>query len=892
MNLFEKIAQDFEYLLECFVTMLNNQGEKVIASLLSSGNQHLHDDTAQIEIEKQIQAWSIYHQLMNLVEENAAVQYRRFLSDSRGSESIRGSWEETFKRLQERGLTQDQITQALRKVQVTPVLTAHPTEAKRISILELHRDLYLKLVRLENSTYSKKERQMVREEIIGILERWWRTGEVYLEKPTVTAERNNVLHYFTKVFPKMLRESDLVLRQSWQDAGLDVHLLNKAENYPKLHFGSWVGGDRDGHPYVSAAITKDTLQAHRQGAIKLMIQLISDLGAKMTFSNKRNSFPQFLSEKLHATAQKLGPEGQNALTRNPYEPYRQYANLMLLKLENTLKGKESDSSKIYVDHQPLKEDLAFMRETLDAFGADGIVTQYVLPIERHLDCFGLHLAKLDIRQNSAFHDKVMDQIFSFVNPELIPFSQMPESERCDLLLHELDSKRPFGTQNTRFGEEADSLLQYYRVIADHVLQFGDAGIGSFIVSMTRQVSDLLVVHLFLREVGLEASKYRVVPLFETIEDLESSSEVMRKYLKLPYIQALGITRQEIMLGYSDSNKDGGILASRFSIYQCEQVLSIVASEFGIEFEFFHGIGGTISRGGGKYHRFLESMPSKSLSGAIKLTIQGETIAQQFGNLLNGVYNFEMLSSGTLLQTASYLYPQIKEEYSLEPLTHLKNYAFNAYRNLVENPNFVSFYSSATPIDVLEISKIGSRPARRTGQRTIHDLRAIPWVFSWSQSRFNITGWYGIGTGLFNLRKEHPTLYTSLKNQMESSPLLKYLIIQTETNLLNADPHWMEAYSQLVSDEHIRTTIFDQINQEYNTSLQEIELLFEKSRETRRISQLDNMNRRRVALDALHRLQVAQISLWRSHPETNQKDELAQQLLEITTALANGLKHTG
>jgi phosphoenolpyruvate carboxylase len=892
MNLFDKISHDFEYLLDCFVSMLNAQGEKEIAKLLSSSKLNITQNLLSIEIEKQIQAWSIYHQLMNLVEENAAVQFRRYLSDSRGPESIRGSWVETFHRLKKRGLSKDQIATALRKVQVTPVLTAHPTEAKRISILELHRDLYLKLVRLENTTYSDRERQIIKEEIIGILERWWRTGEVYLEKPTVTAERNNVLHYFTKVFPKMLKESDLILRQSWGEAGLDTQLLNKVENYPKLNFGSWVGGDRDGHPYVSAAITKDTLLAHRQSALKLMIQQIADLGAKMTFSSKRNFIPNALTEKLNLIAASLGTEGKDALARNPYEPFRQFANLMLLKLENTLSGSFQSSSGTYQDALSLKDDLSFMRDTLEVMGAAGIVAQYVLPIERHLDCFGLHLAKLDIRQNSAYHDKVMDQVFMQVNPSQLPFSQMSEPDRCALLLQELAHKRPFGTYNTSFGEEADNLFQYYRVIAEHVQHFGSEGIGSFIVSMTRQVSDLLVVHLLLREVGLNAGSFRIVPLFETIEDLESADDIMRQYLSLPYIRQMNILQQEIMLGYSDSNKDGGILASRFSIYQCEEALSNVSREFGVEFLFFHGIGGTISRGGGKYHRFLESMPLGSLSGSIKLTIQGETIAQQFGNLLNGVYNFEMLSSGTLLQTASWMYPQDQQETTLEPLVYLKDCAYAAYRSLVENPDFVSFYSSATPIDVLEISKIGSRPVRRTGKRTIHDLRAIPWVFSWSQSRFNITGWFGIGSALLRLRTDHPDLYISLKSQVETSALLKYLLIQTETNLLNADPQWMEAYSQLVESDEVRSSMYNEIWKEYQHSLLEVEKLFDKPREIRRVSQIDNLERRKNALDALHHLQVSQIRQWRSTTDSNRASEIAGQLLEITTALANGLKHTG
>lgn len=895
INLFDKIAQDMSMLTECYTEVLKDLGEQELVELLESGIS----ETSQIENsstleEKHIQVLSIYLQLMNLVEENASVQFRRQLVDKDGLEGVRGSWGETFKRLESRGLSEAEIADVLTKVSVCPVLTAHPTEAKRISVLELHRALYLKLVQLENSTFSDLERALFREDIKAHIERWWRTGEVYLEKPTVRAERNNALHYFTTVFPKLLAKSDDHLKQSWKTMGYDAKWLKDPGQLPVLKFGSWVGGDRDGHPYVSAEITKETLMAHRNAALDLIRSQLFDLAKKMTFSSTRNNVPSILTDYIEDKQKEFGTAGYSAVERNPYEPWRQIINLILLKLDNTASTSPNASLPIYCNADELYKDLDIIRQSLKVVGAERIADKYLFPIERQLICFGFHLCKLDIRQNSAYHDKAFEQILNVVCPDRKPFLEWTEKERVEFLLQELESKRPFGVNDSQFGEEADRVLACYRIIKSHVDQYGKDGIGSFIISMTRQVSDMLMIFLFFREVGLNAAEYNVVPLFETIDDLQRSADIMDAYLQIPKIKQMNIKVQEIMLGYSDSNKDGGILASRWNIFKTENELSEVAKKHDMTFRYFHGIGGTISRGGGKYHRFLECMPSGSLSGDIKLTVQGETISQQFGNLINGVYNMEMLLSGVTLQSAKYFYPNDQDDFPTSAMEKLADHAYSHYRALIEHEGFVSFYGEATPIDVLEMSKIGSRPARRTGTRTLNDLRAIPWVFSWSQSRFNITGWFGLGYALNKMRQEDEMAYKQLKDNANVIPLLRYIFIQVETNVMNADPYWMNVYGDLVKDSKVRSSLLPFIMEEYQHSLDELDLIFEEPREKRRIGQSDNIARRKNALDALHRLQVKKLMAWRENPGSDsiETENLIKKLLEITTALANGLKHTG
>lgn len=891
---YDKIRKDMQFLTECFQQVLSDLGEHQLSDLLKGEKNFKGDVPKGIDLEeKQIQVLSIYLQLMNLVEENAAVQYRRKIVDTQGMQFIRGSWSETFQRWKTQGLNESQMQEILTKIKVAPVLTAHPTEAKRISILELHREIYLNLTKLENTTYSSSERKVIAGDIMTLLERWWRTGEVYLEKPTVERERNNVIHYLSKVFPLALKRHDIDLKQSWLNMGFNKEKLSLPQDFPKLEFGTWVGGDRDGHPYVSSSLTKSTLIEHRKAALDLVYEHIVELISHMSFSGIRNPIPDQLKNAIEEKIALLGEEGKEAAKRNPYEPWRQFLSLILLQLENTKKEGTGNGVGIYERHDGLLDDLLMIRETLLEIGADRIVQDLLFPVERMVHSLGFHLARLDIRQNSEFHDKAMEQILKATYPEMPEYRTWSEEKRIEFISEELKSERPFAIRGKSFGTEADKVLDAYRVVRRHSEKYGSEGIGSFIVSMTRGLSDLLLVYLFFREAGLDSNTFQVVPLFETIDDLLASGEIMDSFLSHPAYKKSADGVQEVMLGYSDSNKDGGIIASRWHIYQAEKMLTETADKFNIRFKFFHGIGGTISRGGGKYHRFLESMPPKSLSGEMKLTVQGETIAQQFANLLTATYNLEMLLSGTALQTGYKLFPKPETSYPVAALKQLAQHSKEKYQELIAHPSFLEFYGEATPIDVLELSKIGSRPARRTGTRTLSDLRAIPWVFSWNQSRFNITGWFGLGYGLKKMKEEDEEQYQQLREFAENWPLWRYILIQVETNLMNAEPKIMEIYANLVKDEKVRSKITGIITAEHKESLDQVAEMFEGERDERRLSLLDNLNRRNDSLIALHHLQVDNLDLWRTQKGRSEEDNLlVTRLLEITTALASGLKNTG
>lgn len=887
---FAQIDTDLKHIISLFSDVLSDLEQQELARIITILSPSTI--TESVNEEAQVQALSMLFQMMNLVEQNGAARYRRQVINEQGAAAIRGSWCETFTHWNQQGLSQEQMLRVLKEIEVTPVLTAHPTEAKRLSVLDLHREFYLLLIKLEQTHFSSTERENINDEIKVLLERWWRTGEVYLEKPSVLSERNNVMHYFTKVFPKVLQLCDSQLKQSWKSMGFDASLLSLPEQFPLLQFGSWVGGDRDGHPYVTAEVTASTLLEQRNAALLLLHHQLTELAVRMSFSEIKNPVPEKLKTAIAVLVQQGGADAQKAVDRNLHEPWRQYMNLLILKLQHTIDNHQAEFE--YHNHVELMNDLYLLRESLFEIGANRLAENLLFPVERQVLCFGFHLAKLDIRQNSAFHDKAMDQILAVALPHLSAYSSWSEEERISFLTSELKSTRPFSIAETSFGEEADKVLDCYRAVQQHIRLYGADGVGSFIVSMTRSLSDLLVVYLLMRETGLSRYSLPVVPLFETIDDLIKGPSILDAYLSHPARMEQPHKVQEVMLGYSDSNKDGGILASRWNIHEAERRLTATALKHGVSLRFFHGIGGTISRGGGKYHRFLESMPQGSLSGKMKFTVQGETIAQQFANQLNASYNLEMLLSGVALQTAQTIFPAEASSFPFDALDTTAAIAFEHYRKLVENPCFIPFYSEATPIDVLEQSKIGSRPARRTGKRTLADLRAIPWVFSWHQSRFNLTAWYGTGTALKQLREKNALQYARLKQYANSWPFLRYTLIHIETNLLNADTGLMKSYAQLVTDEHIRTTILNLLLAEHTQALDEIALLFEEERSVRRRSLIDSLERRKNPLLRLHNMQWRYLRQWRSLKETNTKeaDSLLSQLLVITSALAGGLKNTG
>ena len=899
---FEKIYEDLLFLMECLREVFLELGETQLAERLPWINQVRISDEANPRL---CQAYSISFQFLNMVEENVSAQVRRSRETERGLASEPGLWAHQLTQLRNAGLSEAEIAIRLPEIRVEPVLTAHPTEAKRLAVLEQYRALYLLIVQRENRMYTPQEQAAIRDQIKVTLERLWRTGEVLRTKPAVADERRNVVYYLREVFPNVLVDLDLRLRQAWRDCGYEVGRLNSPETLPRLRFGTWVGGDRDGHPLVTAKVTAETFQDLRLAALGVLRDAVGRLVTQLTLSGGDQTASAELEERMKQLVAETSVLSATLLY--PEEPWRRFSFLIQEKINQTV------DNKGYISPDKLQDDLRILANSLEEIGAGRIANAVVQPVIRMVDVFGFHGAALDIRQNSQFHDRALFEMLEAAGvASSTPFPSLSQADRLPLLHSELASRRPFLSPGVSIGPEADSVLSCYRVLREYRDQFGLRGIGSLIVSMTRGVADLLVLYLFAREVGLwvdtpdgPAAEIPVVPLFETIEDLEAAPGIVRDYLANPFVRRSlllqarlrGQTRpiQQIMLGYSDSNKDSGLLTSQWALHRGQREIARVADAAGVEIRYFHGRGGTISRGAGPTHRFLEALPRQTIRGDIRLTEQGETIAQKYANRITATYNLELLLAGV---TGTTLRQEVIEEPgdSAESLVSiLSEVSRAAYRKLLEMPGFIEFYRSATPIDALELSSIGSRPSRRSGQRSLADLRAIPWVFSWTQSRYYLPGWFGIGTALKSLEGRSESDFRRLCRIQQSSAFLRFVFTNAETNIFSAERSIMELYASLCPDDQHLKRVLTAILGEFDLTHQMLRQVHGADPHERRPRFTMTHRIRADALLALHVQQVALLKDWRKAQAANDEGSagrLFADLLVCINAIASGLRTTG
>lgn len=841
------------------------------------------------------EAFSIAFQLLDMVEEQVSGESRDERERALGAESEPGLWPRCLLGLKEDGFSEEEIAAVMADVRVEPVFTAHPTEAKRPSVRERHRDLYEKLLRLEEREQTEFEQSESNAEFLSALEGLWNTGEIHTERPTVERELRNALFYLREVFPETLDRVRARLAWSWERAGFSPETLASAGGGPRMRFGLWIGGDRDGHPFVTAETTRDTLAELRRQAVKLYRRELESAARRLTVSVPSHPASEALTGRIARLAAELGPAGEAIVARNSGEPWRAFAYLLRAKLE-------TDDT---VTVPELGDDFSLLRESLEAVGANRMAESLADPLLAKLETFGLHLADLDVRQNSGFHDKAMSQLLVAAGVEKgESFASWSEVERIAFLSRELDSARPFLHPSTSAGPEADAVRDCYRVLADHLKTRG-AGLGALIVSMTRSVSDLLVVHVFAREAGLVASgtdggacALPVVPLFETLDDLEGAASILDAYLSHPAAQrnlaAVSADPerpvQQVMLGYSDSNKDGGILASQWALRSSQSALTETGKKHGVVLRFFHGRGGTISRGAGPTNWFLRALPHGSLSGDFRMTEQGETIARKYAFPDNATYHVESLAACTT--RTAVLHSRAKEETDpgLDLFPRLAAESRKAYRALLEEEGFMRFYRQATPIDALERTQMGSRPSRRTGAGSLDDLRAIPWVFSWTQARFYLPGWFGAGSALDALRQDSPDDFDRLAARMGESTFARYVFTGIETNLMSAHPELMRAYAGLVDDDELRAKFMDRIEAEFELARERISDLFPRSIEERRPRYAKTLALREEPLEILHRQQVELLREWRASGSDG--ETLPRELIFSISAVASGLRTTG
>jgi phosphoenolpyruvate carboxylase len=904
-----KIQDDLTYLHNCYVEMLREIGEDDVADAIEKGS---HPKAGSEKISK---AFSLYFQFITIAEENAAVQLRRKLEDKYGLARISGLWGKTMQDLYEQKASAHDILSELPDIKIEPVLTAHPTESKRSTVIDQLRFVYLLMVKRENQMWTENEKNQIREEIIAAMQRLWNTGQVFLHKPSIEDELRNIMHYLANVFPGVIPVLDQRLREAWKSAGFNPDLLDDYRTLPKINFGNWVGGDRDGHPFVTDEVTRNTLSKLRNKALHLLREDLSDLAQKLSISTFEANLPKVLSDRILEMKERIGPAADRPLERNPDEPWRQFLNVMQCMLplsDDDEPVPNPDANRYYTSVSEVLADLDILIASLREINAERMIKRDVEPVARKAATFGFHMANLDIRQNSRFHDLAMSQILKASGiKDGENFADWPESRRVQFLNRELESARPFVRHRHGLGDEADALLACYHVVNKHFRNFGEKGIGSFIVSMTRSLSDLLVVFALCREAGLMeqtadglACKVAVVPLLETIEDLEQGPEILNEFLKHPVTQRSIVYRQQrdqtdrfqqVMIGYSDSNKDGGIFASLWSLNRAQKKLSDTGRKHQVRIQFFHGRGGTISRGAGPTHRFIAGLPSGTIRGDMRLTEQGEMISQKYSNSVTALYNLELLQAGTASHSLM-AGPEKNLQEKLQPsINKLYDYSLKSYQELVHTDDFVKFFSQATPIDVIESSSIGSRPARRTGKRSFGDLRAIPWVFSWSQARFFLTGWYGVGYALEKLQNENPKAFADLSEEAVNFMPFRYIITNVSSAIALTDTEIMKNYTSLVDDGDLADKYLGMIETEFKRTRKMLELLYGHELNKRRPRMYRMIEFRSERLKPLHQLQIEQLKAWRELKKSGSEKEAAERLPEmllVLNAIASGLGTTG
>jgi len=921
---FARVERDLAWMMGIFRELLEELGEKEVGEALPwvHGPKHL----PPIKEGKITRAYAIAFGLLNLAEEVAAAAMRQLNEAINGPQHEPGSWAQALCRLKVAGETSDHLAGTLPTLRVEPVLTAHPTEARRRSILACMQEIHgILLERGGKSGKDGSDRER-RDHLKTVLERWWRTEEVRTQRPTVDMEREGVIHCLAGSMARSIAETDRRLRDAWQIAGFGPGGPVHPAVRPILSFGTWVGGDRDGHPLVTPEVTAQSLQLYREAAVQLIASRLARLASHLTLSRKYHGVPAELEKWLPEWRRLAGPAAEEEFSVYQEEPWREAVLLMRRRLLGKTSG--------YRQPEDLILDLGVVRRGLLDVGAHRLAAAEVDTVIRLIEVFGFHLAVLDIRQNSSRHDEALEELQAKAGGSEKPYRELKEDERRKLLDQWWENLPWSKEEALAAGPAAREVMGTYEVLGRHVESHGSDGVGLSIVSMTRDVSDLMAVHLFSRVAGLGVADPQgrrvcplpVTPLFETLDDLQRAPRVVSEFLghSVAKKAILGLAYREseverrrrlalvdpgegtvilptepppilrVMIGYSDSNKDAGLLSSQWALHQSQRGISKAAKEHGVAARFFHGRGGTVSRGAGPTHRFLEALPRGTLSGDLRVTEQGEVIGQKYGTEATAAHNLELLLAGTTLTS---LLPEDGSEDDpamVEIFQFLSRESMVSYRGLIEMAGFLEYFRQATPIDAVERSTIGSRPARRTGAADFRDLRAIPWVFSWSQARFFLPGWYGAGTALGKLEKKEPKLFRRLRDRLSAWPFAKYVFNNLESGIASADLEVSQGYVELVKEMSLREGITRIIRQEFSEVRAGLTELFQKPLADRRPRFRFTVERRVVPLRALHERQILLLRHWRKAEEAGDSEAngLLADLRQSIAAIAAGLRTTG
>lgn len=858
-----------------------------------------------------LKAFTTYFQLVNLAEEAQRVHVlrrRAFVAFERGipmAETIVNA----VRRLHAEGLSADEVRQVLGELLIMPVFTAHPTEAKRRTVLYKLKTITNLLRELDSVDLLQVERaekeQQLRENIVLL----WQSDEMRDRPPTVMDEVRQTLYFFEETLfdlvPRIYREMERALADVYPGEHFSVPHF--------LRYGSWVGGDRDGNPFVNVDVTEEALRTHKDTVLEYYDRQVEALYDHLSSGRNRVGFSAAFLESLKRDFELVPDHEREVLDRFEQEPYRQKLIMMYRRLEATRAENRAPWRKRVIDPRAYRSagdflaDLRLIYDSLEQNKGERLARGRLWDLIRQVEVFGFHLATLDMRQHSARHRAALGEILARYGLTA-HYETISEAERVALLSREIANPRPL-TAQLEFSDETNETVALFRLIRRARQIIGPEAVQSYIISMTTEVSHLLEVLLFARDAGLYGA-IDIVPLFETIEDLRAAPQIMAKlFQSRVYHEHLAQrgNRQQIMIGYSDSNKDGGYLMANWMLYQAQQGLAKVCDENGVKLTLFHGRGGTVGRGGGPANRAILAQPPDSVRGRMKLTEQGEVISGRYSNPGIAHRHLEQLITAVMLTSGRR--PRLdKERDWAEIMDQLSEAAFRKYRALVEKPDFLRYFHEATPIDHISLLNIGSRPARRKETTDISDLRAIPWVFAWTQSRVNLPAWYGVGTALAQwVEAETPQgragqnggseaararRLAQLSEMYQSWPFFRSVLDNAQMGLCKGDMPIASLYAGLTSPE-TREQVFDDILDEYERTRHMVlavtgySELLENEQWLQRSIKLRN-----PYVDPLNYIQVALLRRLRQQPDAPNAHQMREAILLSVNGVAAGLQNTG
>ncbi len=784
---------------------------------------------------------------------------------------------EALATLAEQGVDEASAADLLDAALMAPVLTAHPTEVRRKSMID-HRNRIFELMRLRDSgAVETPDGGLVEDALRRHVALLWQTRPLRRERLYVADEVDIALSYLGEVFLPVLP----ALYARWERA-----LGRRPKSF--LRVGSWIGGDGDGNPNVTAETLRLALSRASQVVLGHYLDQVHALGAELSISTE-------LAAVAPGVARLAQASGDDAPARRD-EPYRRALSGVYARLAATLRsicGREPArpsrlEAEPYAGPEAFREDLLCLAEGLDEAEAGGSLRHLI----RAVETFGFHLAALDLRQNADVHERVVAELLEQAGVAG-DYASLPEAERAALLRGELAGPRLLASPFAEYSDETRAQLAIVRAAAEAHARYGPGSIATYIISKAESISDLLEVQILLKEAGLWRSDdpsggpIMAVPLFETIDDLHNAPEIMRQWFASPEAAEAARQRghQEVMVGYSDSNKDGGYLTSVWTLHQTSGALAAVFEEAGIGMQLFHGRGGAVGRGGGSSFAAIRAQPSATVQGRIRITEQGEVIAAKYGTRESAEANLEAIASATLLASLEKRSGRRRDRF-YEAMEQVSGAAFQAYRGLVyETGGFRAFFRQMTPIAEIAELKIGSRPASRTRSDRIEDLRAIPWGFSWAQARVMLPGWYGVGDGLTALGD-----MGLLREMDEAWPFFRTTLDNLEMMLAKTDMGIAGAYADLVEDRSARDAIFGRIRDGWSRTL---ECLLEIRGESRLLEKNPALDASiRLRLPYIEPLNLLQIELLKRHRAGEDDPRIREGIQLSINAIATALRNSG